>query len=165
MLASDTNNMWLQYAWQAMQAGGVISYGVPAATFLISFVVDLNIMERLSLIMKWVVLGGLIAHLFFVTVFSYFISAGALYTSSIHSSVAEIWITFAVYVVAQLGFAALLLYFAKDTLMYLIAGELETICQKYGAFCTQYGILDPAPAGDDFEESDGQNLSTTPWTW
>ena len=42
-LINDTSNKWFQYAWQAMQAGGVINYGLTAVLFLASFMIDLQI--------------------------------------------------------------------------------------------------------------------------
>ena len=145
-----------------MQAGGVLSYGVPAVGFLASWVFKLNIMERLGMIMMWVIMGVLFAHLSFVTVFSYFITAGALYTDNMGGNTVtktEIWVTWAVYTVVQAGFGFLLLKFGKDTILYLVAGELEKICEKYGAFCTQMGVLPPAEDnGDDFEETEGTSL-------
>ena len=44
--------------------------------------------------------------------------------------------------------------------MYLVAGELKDICEHYGAFCDEYGILKKS----DASEIDGTSLASS-WDW
>ena len=57
---ADTNNKWLAYAWNVMQAGGVINYGLLALAFIASFMWEFNIAERMLYALLSVVNGVLI---------------------------------------------------------------------------------------------------------
>ena len=43
--------------------------------------------------------------------------------------------------------------------MYMVAGEIKQICEKYGEFCSEYGILEKNNP-DQPDESDQQNDQT-----
>ena len=163
MLMMDSMNMWYQYAWQAMQAGGVVSYGIPALAFLGNFIFEFNLLERLGVILVWITHGGILSMLSFITVIAYLSAALAKYEDSMYSDMTEMGITMAVYGVTQIGFGILAKYFMMDTVMYMLAGEIKEICEKYGELCSDYGILDKNDSGNDFEETDGTSLST--WAW
>ena len=104
--------------------------------------------------------GGIGGLLSFTTVLSYLIAALAKYTESDYECTQEMWIVMAVYVVMQFGAALVGLHYIKDTIMYLVAGELKDICETYGALCGQLGVMEP---NSDFEEVDGTSLQT--WVW
>ena len=162
LATGDNLNMWFQYANQAMQAGGVVAWGLPALAFLGSFIFELNIMERLGYILLWVVHGGLLGMLSDITVVSYLVVALVNYKDSTHVTMACIGIVLAIFFVMQVGWEILLKYFAGDTIMYMIAGELKMICEKYGELCSEYGILDKNDQGDNFQEV-ATELNT--WVW
>ena len=61
------HNPWIAYAWKAMQAGGVVSYGLLALGFLGAFIYDFNILERLGMIGLWITHGMMFSHLSFIT--------------------------------------------------------------------------------------------------
>ena len=92
----EISNPWFTYAWQAMQAGGVVSYGLQSLMFLGSFMFNYNLLERLGYLMLWLCKGGIFATLSFVTVFSYLIVALAKYKMS-SSENTIVGVTLAVY--------------------------------------------------------------------
>ena len=47
-----------------------------------------------------------------------------------------------------------------DTIMYLVAGELKEVCEKYGALCSEYNILEKK---EDADQGNTSNLSV--WNW
>ena len=162
-LENELLNMWYCYAWCAMQATGVVSYGLPALAFIASWMFDLNVMERLGYIMLWVTHGGILALLGAMTTGIYMIVAMSKYEMSAYTSIDEIGIVFAVYTVIQIGFAILAKFTMWDTVMYMISGELKEICEKYGELCSQYGILEKKDGADASSTGDMSNLAA--WTW
>ena len=154
--------MWFQYANQAMQAGGVVAYGLPALAFLASFIFDLNVMERLGYIMLWVTHGGLLGMLADITVISYLVVALVKYETSVNISMTCIGVTLAIFTALNIGWDVLLKFFIGDTVMYMVAGEIKEICEKYGELCSEYGILEKNDQGDKFEEV-GTELNS--WVW
>ena len=98
-ITTDNRNMWYKYAWQAMQAGGVVSWGLPALAFLASFMFDLNLLERLGLLMLGFTHIGLLGCLTVITVISYLVVALIKYEDSMFSAMWEIGVTLAVYLV------------------------------------------------------------------
>ena len=162
-LELDVNNMWYRYAAQAAQANGVVSYGFISLAFLGSFIFPYNLMERLGYLMLWVTHGGIMAFLGGLTVSIYLIVALAKYEMSAYSDETQIGLGLLFYGLIQIGFAILARYTMKDTIMYMVAGELKTICDKYGELCSEYGILEKkADAGQDNDE-DLANLMN--WQW
>ena len=162
-LRYDVNNPWFTYARQAMQAGGVVSYGLITLAFLGNFMFKYNLMERLGYLYLWATHGGILAMLSFCTVFSYLIVALAKYEMSAYSDMTEIGVTLAVYSVIQIGFLFLFKYTIRDTVLYMVAGELKTICEKYGEFCSEYGVLEKQEQQSEPEELEGENLVN--WVW
>ena len=163
MLMMDTGNMWYQYAWQAMQAGGVVSFGMQTMAYLGGWLFDYNVMERLAIAMLWVTHGGIAGMLTVFTVISYLVVAVINYEDSIYSTSLEMGLTMMTYGLVQIGFAVLTYFFAWDTFMYLVSGEMKELCEKYGELCSQYGVLEKNDNGDDFEETDGTSLVN--WVW
>ena len=98
-LKYDGNNPWYQYAWKAMQAGGVVAYGGQALMFIASFMFKYNLLERLGYLMLWFEHGGILAMLSFVTVFSYLIVALAKYEMSAYSDQTEMGVALTIYTV------------------------------------------------------------------
>ena len=96
---------------------------------------DLNIFERVAYLMLWFVHGIILGNLSFVTVVGYVSTAIDQYTTSNYVGKREMWLTLTVYIVSQLAMALVGLVYAKDTVMYMVAGELKDLCEKYGAFC------------------------------
>lgn len=147
-------NPWFTYAWKAMQATGVLSFGLQSLAFFATFIFNLNIFERLGYIALWFVHGGLWANLSFITVVGYLITALARYMDSSYVGTTEMWITLAVYVVVQVGLGMLQLTYMSDTVMYMVAEELKSLCDTYGVLCRDYGIMVPEQAapveGADF---------------
>ena len=165
---SEAYNPWYSYAMKAMQAGGVVGFGLQSLGFFAAFIFDLGIMERLGYLMTWFTHGVLLANLSFMTVVGYFIVAIAKFnkTSGIlgHGAMentTEMWIVFASYVVVQLGLGMLFLTYAKDTVMYMVADEMKDICEKYGALCNEYGVLESS--NSSAADVAGTNLSA--WDW
>ena len=157
----DVNNPWFSHAWKAMQATGVIGYGLQALAFFAALMFDLSIIERLGFFWIWAVHGAIGGLLGAITVISYFVVAVTQYESSNYSDTTEYWITGAVYAVAELLFAFIGVYFAYDTVMFLVAQEIKDICENYGALCSEYSILEKNDSG--FIEADGTSLSH--WVW
>ena len=120
-------------------------------------------MERLVLIGLWVVHGGIYGMLSFVTVVSYLIVGLVKYESSDYSSESEMGIVLGVYTLVQFGFFMLGSHYLMDTIMFLVAQEVKDICENYGMFCSEYGILDTNNSGDDFSEADGTSLAFITW--
>ena len=163
MLMMDTGNMWFQYAWQAMQAGGVVSFGLQAMAYLGGWLFDFNVMERLAIVLLWITHGGIAGMLTVFTVISYLVVAVIQYEDSMYSARLEMGLTMMTYGLVQIGFLFLTKYFAWDTFMYLVSGEMKELCEKYGELCSQYGVLEKNDKGDDFEETDGTSLVN--WVW
>ena len=143
-------NPWFAYAWKAMQAGGMVAYGLQAALFIGSFIFDLHFFERLGFVMTWVTHGFMLSYLSITTVFAYFCTSLYRYKTSPYESKKEIRITTSVYLLTEVGLFLLSSYFLRDTVMYLVAGELKDLCETYGAFCSEMGILKTSDAGDHF---------------
>ena len=155
-LDNDVNNPWLKYAAQAAQANGVVSYGFISLAFLGSFIFPYNLMERLGYIMLWVTHGGVMAFLGGLTVAIYLIVALAKYEMSAYSDETQMGLALLFYGLIQIGFAILFRYTAWDTVMYMVAGELKSICEKYGELCSEYGILEK---NDDADQGSGEDIS------
>ena len=121
-----------------------------------------NLGERLGYIMLWVTHGGVMAFLGGLTVAIYLIVALAKYEMSAYSDETQMGLSLLFYGLIQIGFAILFRYTAWDTVMYMVAGELKSICEKYGELCSEYGILEKKEdAGQDGE--DLANLMN--WQW
>merc|ERR1712013_226723 len=116
--------------------------GLQAMAYLGGWLFDFNVMERLGIVMLWVTHGGIAGMLTVFTVISYLVVALIQYKNSVYSARLEMGLTMMTYVLIQIGFLFLTKYFAMDTLMYLVAGEIKDICEKYGELCSQYGILE-----------------------
>ena len=114
--------------------------------------------------MLWACKGGIFATLSFVTVFSYLIVALAKYKMS-KSENTIVGVTLTVYSVVQIGFLFLFRYTIKDTIMYMVAGELKTICEKYGELCSEYGILEKKEDLNDSDELPENSASLVTWAW
>ena len=91
--------------------------------------------------MLWVTHGGILALLGAMTTGIYMIVAMSKYEMSAYSTLTEVGVVFAIYTVIEIGFAILARYTMKDTILYMVAVELKEICDKYGEFCNDYGIL------------------------
>lgn len=161
----DVANMWYQYAWQAMQATGVVAYGLPALAFLGSWMFDLSVMERLGYIMLWIQHGGILAFLGILTTVIYLIVALAKYEMSAYSGTTEMGVVLAVYGVVQIGFAVLAKFTMWDTIMYMVAGELKEICEKYGELCSEYNVLEKKAGADQGSDDDLSSLASGVWAW
>ena len=85
-----------------------------------------------------------------MVVLSYFVVAAVSYQSSIYSSVAEIMITFTIYFLFQGLMFFIMGYFGLDTILYLVSSELANLCELYGYFCIEYGILEIKPGSEEF---------------
>ena len=72
---SGAFNPWYSYAMKAMQAGGVVAFGLQSLGFFAAFIFDLGIFEKLGYLMTWFTHGVLLANLSFMTVVGYFIVA------------------------------------------------------------------------------------------
>ena len=162
-IGQDVNNMWYQYAWQAAQANGVVSYGFISLAFLANFIFPYNLMERLSYIMLWLTHGGIMAFLGGLTVAIYLIVALSKYEMSAYSDETEMGLCLLFYGLIQIGFAILARYTMWDTIMYMVAGELKEICEKYGELCSEYGILEKKEDADQGSSEDISNLMN--WQW
>ena len=99
----------------------------------------------------------------FVTVFSYLIVALAKYEMSAYSDQTEMGVALTIYTVVQVGFLFLFKYTIKDTVLYMVAGEIKTLCDKYGELCSEYGILEKKEQEFVPEELDGETLVN--WVW
>lgn len=121
---------------------------------------DLGLFERLGLIMLWFTHGGISALLGAMTTGIYFIVSLAKAVETNVSHPRDMGISLAVYTVVQIGFAVLAKYTMWDTIMYLVAGELKEICEKYGALCGEYNILEKK---EDADQGNTSNLSV--WNW
>ena len=162
---TQSTNPWYTYAWKAMQAGGVVSFGLQSLGFFATLIFDLGIFEKLGYLMTWFTHGVLAANLSVMTVVGYFIVGIAKFESNnLQSNTTEMWIVLASYVVAQIGLGLLFLTYARDTVMYMVAAEMKDICEKYGALCKDYGVME---ADDDSTASAGSNLAvdTFQWDW
>ena len=144
-----------------MQAGGVVSYGLQALMFLGNFMFDFSLLERLGYVMLWIVHGGILGHLNVLTVLSYLVVAAVKFEESPAVKLWCIWTAFAVYLVVQVGLMILSLYYLKDTIMYMVAGEIKDICENYGELCSEYGVLEKKQGSS--EEIEGTSLSS--WNW
>ena len=49
--------------------------------------------------------------------------------------------------------------------MYMVAGELKTICEKYGELCSEYGILEKKEDLNDSDELPENSASLVTWAW
>ena len=121
-----------------------------------------NLGERLGYIMLWVTHGGVMAFLGGLTVAIYLIVALAKYEMSAYSDETQMGLALLFYGLIQIGFAILFRYTAWDTVMYMVAGELKSICEKYGELCSEYGILEKKEDADQDSE-DLANLMN--WQW
>ena len=97
------------------------------------------------------------------TVIAYLVVAVINYEDNMYSTCLEMGLVMMTYGLVQIGFVVLSKFFFFDTMMYLVAGEIKDLCEKYGELCSQYGILDKNDSGSDFEETDGTSLSA--WVW
>ena len=123
-------NPWYTYAWKAMQAGGVVSFGLQSLGFFATLFFDLGIFEKLGYLMTWFTHGVLAANLSVMTVVGYLIVGIAKFESTnMQSNTTEMWIVLASYVVAQVGLGLLFLTYARDTVMYMVAAEMKDICE------------------------------------
>ena len=93
---NDTLNPWYNYAWQAMQAGAVVSSGLQAIMFPLTFA-NLNLFERLGWVALWLVNGFVFGTWTTITVLAYFLVAAAKYETDPDLSVKNLWITFVIY--------------------------------------------------------------------
>ena len=157
-------NPWFTYMWKAMQTGGVVGFGLQSLGFFATLMFDLNIFEKLGYLMMWLTHGVLLANLSFVTVLGYVIVALATYTESAYVGTTEMWITLATYVVVQGGLMMLAAHYAKDTVMYMVAEEMQDLCTKFGAMCNDYGLMS-ASEGSSSDAVDGSSLNTDVWDW
>ena len=157
------HNPWFAYAWKAMQAGGTVSFGLQSLGFLLAFIFDLNIFERLAYIGIWFTHGAMFGQLSAIGVVAYFIAAIVKYKTSTYEGTTEMWITMSVFAAVQIAAGIVGLKYAKDTILYLVAGEVKDICENYGALCGQLGVLEKNNSGDSFDEVDGDSLVS--WAW
>ena len=103
-LDMDINmNPWYNYAWKAMQAGGVVAYGLQALAFIGSFIFDFGIMERFGLVSLWITHGTMASYLSITTVFAYFCTSLYRYMDSNYVKKREIRTASAVYLIVELG--------------------------------------------------------------
>ena len=120
-------------------------------------------MERISYLMLWVTHGGIMAFLGGLTVAIYLIVALSKYEMDAYVDDTEMGLCLLFYGLIQIGFAILFRYTVWDTVMYMVAGELERICEKYGEFCSEYGILEKKEDADQGSQEDISNLMN--WQW
>ena len=153
---------------QAMQAGGVVAFGLQSLGFFAAFIFDLGIFEKLGYLMTWFTHGVLLANLSFMTVVGYFIVAIAKFSKTdgimghgAMKNTTEMWIVFSSYVVVQLGLGMLFLTYAKDTVMYMVAAEMKDICEKYGALCNDYGVMESSNS----TAADVAGTNLVQWEW
>ena len=158
-----TNNPWYAYAWQAAQANGVVSYGFISLAFLANWIFPYNLAERISYLMLWVTHGGIMAFLGGLTVAIYLIVALSKYEMDAYVDDTEMGLCLLFYGLIQIGFAILFRYTVWDTVMYMVAGELKEICEKYGELCSEYGILEKKEDADQGSQEDISNLMN--WQW
>lgn len=158
----QTSNPWYTYGWKAAQAGGVVAFGLQSLGFFAAFIFDLGIMEKLGYLMTWFTHGVLLANLSMMTVVGYFIVGISKHQkTNTGSTSTELWVVLASYVVVQLSLAAVFLSYAQDTVMYLVADEMKDICEKYGALCNDYGVMESSnPNATDVAAT---NLAN--WDW
>ena len=164
-------NPWFAYAWKAMQATGVISYGLQAFGFLLALMFDLSFLEKLGYICLWITHGGIFGLLSFTTVIAYFVSAIVKYNESIYEGKREMWITLTAYTAVQIVAGYVGITHFKNTVMYLVAKELKDMCEMYGAFCGEVGIMQPKVGAteDDYDSDllggDSAASSLVAWEW
>ena len=100
-------------------------------------------MERLSLVMMWITHGTALSFLSITTVFAYFCVSLYRFKGSGYINKKEIRIASSVYLISEVGLFLTQAHFMKGSVMYLVAGELKALCENYGAFCGEMGILEP----------------------
>ena len=117
-------------------------------------------MERLGLVMLWITHGTALSFLSITTVFAYFCVSLYRFKSSGYIEKKEIRIASSVYLITQFGLFLTQAHFMKDSIMYLVAGELKALCENYGAFCGEMGILEP---NDSAQQASSLMLDT--WSY
>ena len=148
--AGVSYNPWFTYMWKAMQTGGVVAFGLQALGFFASFIFHFSLFEKLAYLGIWVVHGIALGNLSAITVVGYSVVAIAEFNrnNAGYVTTTEMWITLAVYVAVQLGFAILGKVYALDTALYMVAEEAKDLCDQFGTFCHDYGVLEPTTAID-----------------
>ena len=56
-------------------------------------------------------------------------------------------------------------YYAKDFIMYIAAGEVKGFCENYGELCYEFHILEKNDGFNDFEEIEGNSLAAWDIFW
>ena len=143
LVAGELTNPWITYMWKAMQAGGVVGFGLPAGFFLASFAFHFSLFEKIAYLVVFVIHAVALGVLSTSTVMGYGMVAIADYQDSTYTKLTEIWVTLGIFLSVQLGAAVVGRIYAKDTVLYLVSEEMKDLCDKFGLLCSDYGVMTP----------------------
>ena len=134
----DYENPWFDYAWKAMQAGGVIATGLQLLFFPFTFM-DLHLWERVGYVLLWVFHGTGGGILSTTTVIAYFITDLIEYEHDTNFSKKNTWITLVIYIAFQIKSIFLAHKFFPSMVFYMLGPEINKLCDKYDRLCNGFG--------------------------
>ena len=136
----DSLNPWYGYAWKAMQAGTMITYGLQCFFFPFSFMRDLNVVERLTYVGFWIINGGLLNILTATTIIGYLIVTLVKYEEDTQFAKKSVTTTLLLYLVLVLKSAVLSRKHFKSMIFFMLGDEINWLCDRNSSLCAGWGL-------------------------